>query len=30
MVREENEAVVGFYDALGYVRTEVLVLGKFI
>ncbi len=30
MVREGNEAVVGFYDALGYERTEVLVLGKFL
>ncbi len=30
MVREENEAVVGFYHALGYERTEVLVLGKFL
>jgi ribosomal protein S18 acetylase RimI-like enzyme len=28
MVREENEAVVGFYDALGYERTAVLTLGK--
>lgn len=30
MVRETNEEVVGFYDRLGYQRTEVLVLGKFL
>jgi ribosomal protein S18 acetylase RimI-like enzyme len=30
MVREGNEAVVGFYDALGYERTEVHTLGKFL
>ena len=28
MVREGNEAVVGFYHALGYERTEVHTLGK--
>lgn len=30
MVRETNEEVVGFYDRLGYGRTGVLVLGKFL
>lgn len=30
MVREGNEAVVGFYGALGYERTEVHTLGKFL
>jgi ribosomal protein S18 acetylase RimI-like enzyme len=28
MVRESNDAVLGFYDALGYGRVEVHVLGK--
>ena len=28
MVRESNAAVTGFYDALGYARVDVRVLGK--
>ncbi len=30
MVRESNEAVIGFYEALGYERTPVHVLGRWL
>jgi ribosomal protein S18 acetylase RimI-like enzyme len=30
MVRTTNDAVVGFYESLGYEDGEVVVLGKFL